>query len=722
MQSQLITSMLSPTRIFALIVLLLIQTLPISTQAQQETTVFVLPVALVSSLYQVNIEQILSDNYRLRLESTSQAQNFRWYFHSGVLPPGLKITPDGNIVGRPRLTRPDPYRFKVRVLDSSAGSDALTLIFQLTVAPSRIRLVSAKPPRLVPVASEATAPYGNAGSKIALSDRIAPIWKANHTKAETSGDMANVRIANSTNESITVRQQPSETGSARYTPASGNGNVTVTDTTLLHKASSATSNNAMTADGPSCPSCLPSNPPDEEKDFIIDARTGETRGKRKFGLRDNARIIVLEKNPFLYQYKVTFKDRVIVESAIAAFFEGWPLFVDALKAPKDEGKKAAEAIVEIAPPPPQCPQFDQQYGSQINEIDRLRADLLEATEALENTYTPQAKAYEQIAQNVEKDKKVLYDQNTSCLEVCKRATSIRTTLEQYKPDLDKLSKMIDDFKLDAQQLRRRVERLAEQVENDPKLSSKECQERIEELRLEELKTLAMGYVTTANDLDAGIKKMIAGKKTFDALVKTINDVFNSPTAFYQVYTRGEYNLPTDVDITLERKELKEEAKFVKVTDTVTINFGGTARFALGGGVVVSPLETINFKRVPAIVNGQQTTIVGQDESSNSRILPMLMLHGRFADGIGKVSGFHFSLGVTAKPTDSGTNVEFLIGPSVSFIEERLFFTFGGYAGRRKQLEGNLVPGQELPKEFSDDIPTSNHLVWKPGIALTYKFK
>jgi hypothetical protein len=101
---------------------------------------------------------------------------------------------------------------------------------------------------------------------------------------------------------------------------------------------------------------------------------------------------------------------------------------------------------------------------------------------------------------------------------------------------------------------------------------------------------------------------------------------------------------------------------------------------------------------------------------------MLMLNARLFDGKGPVSGVHMSLGVTAKPDDKGTNVEFLIGPSISFVEERLFLTFGGYAGRQKQLEGNLVPGQQLPKEFTDDIPTSNHLVWKPGIALTYKFK
>jgi hypothetical protein len=479
---------------------------------------------------------------------------------------------------------------------------------------------------------------------------------------------------------------------------------------------------AAAAADPSCPSCLPDPKPDDKKDFIIDVRTRETSGKKKFRLNDNARIIVKEMNPFLYEYRVTLKDKPIVESAIATFFSGWPLFADQFENPEDKAdSKAKMAASESVA----CDQLDRQYGTAVGRIRQLIAELSSAAAQIGRDYTRQKEAYEPVAQKIETDKKVLYDENANCSDVCRTATSIRSTLQQYKPDLEDLSKRISNFKLDADLLQRRVEELKELIENNPRpnpnlppVTGPQCDEVISGFEV-----LAKGYVTTASGLESGIKKITSGKKMFDAIVKTINDVLSNPNAFYKVYTRGEYSLPTDVEITVERKDLtKENATFVKIVDAETINFGGGPRFAVAGGVVVSPLETINFKRVPALINGQQTTIVGQDESSNSRILPILMLHGRFLEGKGPISGFHFSLGVTAKPTDSGTNVEFLLGPSISFIEERLFFTFGGYAGRRKQLEGNLVPGQELPKDFSDEIPTSNHLVWKPGIALTYKFK
>jgi hypothetical protein len=80
------------------------------------------------------------------------------------------------------------------------------------------------------------------------------------------------------------------------------------------------------------------------------------------------------------------------------------------------------------------------------------------------------------------------------------------------------------------------------------------------------------------------------------------------------------------------------------------------------------------------------------------------------------------LGLTAKPDNEGTDPEFLVGPSISFIEERLFFTFGGYAGRKQELEGNLTVGQKIPADFGDELPISKHYVWKPGFAITYKIK
>jgi hypothetical protein len=476
---------------------------------------------------------------------------------------------------------------------------------------------------------------------------------------------------------------------------------------------------------PSCPACQPSDPPDENKDFIISARTGETRGRKRFGLHDNARIIVVEKNPFLYEYRVTLKDKPILEPAIAQFFGNFSLFVDRLDQPQAASGGAA-AFAGGGPSlrdfmSDNCPQLSARVD--VADLESLLRSLAAADASadagsLRNQYIAAKSAYEGIAQQVDNAKRVLYDQNASCPNLCDTANRIHSTLQAYNPNLQQLSQAIDRFKSQAERFQREVQILEEEAARSNPIPAKVCRDLIDELR-----RLALGYAKTAEDLEAGVQKIVNGKKTFDAIVKTINNVLSNQNAFYQVYTRGQYNLPTDVEITVERRDLtKGDSTFAKVVEGETVNFGGGARFAVAGGVVVSPLETVNFTRVPALINGRKTTIVGRDEGSSTRILPMLMLHGRVAEGGGAVSGLHMSIGITAKPDDSGTNVEFLIGPSISFIEERLFLTFGGYAGRRKHLEGNLALGQELPQEFSDDIPTSTHLIWKPGIALTYKFK
>jgi hypothetical protein len=702
MRSRQLSPVLRRPRVLTLAVLLVLQTVPTTSMAQQEVTVYSLPVASVSTRYHVNIQQVLRENYTLKLQSTAQEPNFRWFFHSGALPAGLRITPDGNIIGLPRSARTEPYKFNVRVFDSIGSSDELILTLELRVEATRIRLVSTGAPKLVPVSEEST-PNENGTARITLGDRIAPPWNANHSQVNTSTDV------------VTQRREPARSyvsADAEFTRSSAS----------LPSASTTAVASAPAAADPSNPPCLPDPTPDPKNDFIINARTGEIGGKKKFGLKDNARIIVVEKNPFLYEYKVTLKDKAIVESAIGDFFSGWALLADNLDASKAEAtKKSGEAGTKA----PSCPQLRLQYGGRVAEIERLRDRLSQWVEYFKTNYTREQTAYEAVVQNVETYKKALYDSNANCTTVGTAAINIRSAIQAYKPDLDTLTKEIDRFKRDAESLQQEVEDLMEAVRNDPRPIPEHAAVTGDDCRrlLNEHRAVAVGYVKIANDLETGIEKIKAGKKEFDKVVKTINNVFSNPNAFYQVYTRGEYGLPTDVEITVERKDItKAGGDFVKIIDAVKINFGGGPRFAIAGGVVASPFETINFKRVPALINGQPTTIIGQDESSNSRILPILMLHGRFAEGRGPISGFHFSLGVTAKPTDSGTNVEFLIGPSISFIEERLFFTIGGYAGRRKQLEGNLFLGQELPKEFTDEIPTSNHLVWKPGFALTYKFK
>jgi hypothetical protein len=101
---------------------------------------------------------------------------------------------------------------------------------------------------------------------------------------------------------------------------------------------------------------------------------------------------------------------------------------------------------------------------------------------------------------------------------------------------------------------------------------------------------------------------------------------------------------------------------------------------------------------------------------------MLMLHGRLYrpdEEKWGFSGLHWSLGITGKNDNKGTDIEYLVGPSASFLNDQLFLTVGGYAGKQQALDGNLFPGAEVPKDLAE-IPVHKNYHWKLGFALTYK--
>jgi hypothetical protein len=251
--------------------------------------------------------------------------------------------------------------------------------------------------------------------------------------------------------------------------------------------------------------------------------------------------------------------------------------------------------------------------------------------------------------------------------------------------------------------------------------SGECAQAVANARLVEL---ADYYIDAGTKVQSKLDELIKGRKVFADTAKNISTILSTKNAFYSVYEKGDFDGPTNVRVKVETKnKAKADSEFVTLIEA-RINFGGGPRFALAGGFVFSNLEKPEYQRVPAVINGATDHIVGLKENSNSRILPILMLHARLFSrpNWNYVSGLHMSLGLTAQPNNEGTDPEFLIGPSISFIEERLFFTFGGYAGRKQELEGNLILGQKIPEGFGDELPVSKHYVWKPGFAITYKIK
>jgi hypothetical protein len=153
---------------------------------------------------------------------------------------------------------------------------------------------------------------------------------------------------------------------------------------------------------------------------------------------------------------------------------------------------------------------------------------------------------------------------------------------------------------------------------------------------------------------------------------------------------------------------------------------GNPRFLLSGGLVYSPLARQTFESVKGFTldaNGNPTgsgdkTVIGFGENSPRRLLPMVLLNSRIT-GTSAASLF-FSLGVTAKHDDN-LDVEYLIGPSVSFLNDRALFTFGAYGGKTQQLVPDVRFGDEIPDSAGDAKLFTKRMSWKPGFSFSYVF-
>jgi hypothetical protein len=173
------------------------------------------------------------------------------------------------------------------------------------------------------------------------------------------------------------------------------------------------------------------------------------------------------------------------------------------------------------------------------------------------------------------------------------------------------------------------------------------------------------------------------------------------------------------------KDEAEPPKPVKADINQSLQIG-RPRFLVSGGLVYSPLPRQTFTTTTGFsrdaqgnpIGDSNKSIVGFDENSPRRLLPMVFLNSRLASF--KPASIYFTLGVTAKH-DRDVDVEYLIGPSVSMLNERAMFTFGAYAGKTSALVPDVKVGDEIPDSAGNASLFTKHYTWKPGFSFSYVF-
>jgi hypothetical protein len=152
-------------------------------------------------------------------------------------------------------------------------------------------------------------------------------------------------------------------------------------------------------------------------------------------------------------------------------------------------------------------------------------------------------------------------------------------------------------------------------------------------------------------------------------------------------------------------------------------------FSISGGFGFSTVNEREFVFVPSIKsvteNGVTTQKVinrfGFKNNSSFRPIPLLLLNTRIYEPNDTIA-VHLSAGagVDIKTGQAGTDVEFVVGPSISF-KRSMFLTVGAHIGRVPKLAGGFTLDQEVPEGVSEP-PVEK--AWKTGVifAFTYKLK
>lgn len=669
--------------------------MPLSVSAQESLTVFAVPDGIVGEAYRANIATVLRENYQLRLETNSRASIFRWSVPQGEVPPGLIVRANGTIVGSPRVARAEPYLFQLKVVDlSTPQGAALTLDFSLAISAPRIRLAHVNVPRLVPTAT--------------LSD--------NQRQVEISSNQQ--RFNSPQGRSETPKENEMSFSALASSPANELGTRSQIYASMLKPKTAA----SLPPDDDQCdPNTAPrpsATPGENSKNVIlIDARSGTpTYETLRFKKNERVKVIIDNKNPYLYTYKYTSTAKPVQETAFGTFLPLLGGIVGELLSSGDAPKQDATATVKLAGTCDDAVAALSQLEKDMDTATSKAREIAPKIQRLKRETNALQKAYES-------GRKQLRDGNKSRGELyCASNEFLENTKDIVNRDnLDEVSEATDALENDAKGFLARVESISA---NYPK----EC---LDAHFLYRTVVFANGLISVVDKNKEVIKKANSDLDSVDKTRESVMTVLRNRNSFFEEHVEGGFDSTMDVEVRLELTPLEKD---IAAAGPYKLSFkmGSAPFFSLSAGMVFSPLRKFEFDRIQGferdeqgnlvLVNGKPnlTTVVGLKETSRTRITPIVFLNGRVHEwNSGPIDGLHISLGITAKNDNKGLDPEFLVGPSLSMLERKLFFTFGGYAGRQQKLTGGLFEGFAVPSTVTD-LPIQKNDRWSFGFALSYQ--
>lgn len=455
--------------------------------------------------------------------------------------------------------------------------------------------------------------------------------------------------------------------------------------------------------------CANASPPTLTGKVIeIDASTGVISGALAYKKNDTVRVLIKNKNPFKYDYRVTMDIQVVEEPGLARFIEVAQLN----PATPAEESGAAQQVVGN---PPTCSADQLRLVDELyKKLDTVTPNVQSDANLLKKDVTDAASAHNTFSTALSALQKQLQT-DAKAADLCSAAVTLGSLVENYKPDTTGLSGRTNTILAFAQTLTPAAQALAGQ-----------CKHELLGLARERAFFITENLVP---DLKKKIAAIADAKTAADTAAADVKKILASADAFYEIRHLGPFDLPSNVTIKLDRKERVSSAGF-STQQTARVNFGGGQKFIFAGGIAGNMIERQRFARIQGfeldregnrvLVDGQPvfTSVVGRSEESSGGVSPVFLLHGSIGGPWRFIDSFGLALGLTAH-IDDRIDLEYIAGPSFGFVDNRFILVLGAYRAQQHELDGDFYVGSRVPEDVTE-IPITRRGEWGIGFAIAVK--
>ncbi|HEY0024425.1 MAG TPA: hypothetical protein VGB24_16035 [Longimicrobium sp.] len=452
--------------------------------------------------------------------------------------------------------------------------------------------------------------------------------------------------------------------------------------------------------------------------YRVNALTLEPDTARHYRLDSDVRIVVMETNPFVYDYEISVKNQPVAEASIGDFFSGvLKITLPSVTAPEVTsdvltyavtGGKAGNAD-DAADDSDACSAGARVAGQNIAAmlivLSQHHRDIQNRFQDLDAMSSAADRAWAA-------EKGIYLDPRTRASDVMSSAARAADTLKNFRSALNARR----------DQLRPLVPAYAKNVANVNRVALAAATQDPSCEILEEISIVAARFVpdtTVFNSSFATVSERAASlARTPEALAAIAND----SSRFYVTGLLRRYHRPTDVTVQIARRNANTTEPYRGFTSQ-RLNFGGRARWSFSAGLGASTLGNNDFgtrtTRIapPAGSPGDTTAlVVVATKSSQANVFPMITFNTRLMGATHAINP-HLVFGV-------GTNdltkprVGFLLGGGVDAFGERAIFTVGGLIGEETRLASGLELGDRVSS--TQAVAKETRVMVRPAVAVTYR--